>query len=348
VTTNGAARCWGDNGFGQLGDGTTDMRLTPTQVSGLGSGAQHIGTGDDFTCAVVGGGVKCWGLNSAGQLGDGTQTRRLTPVNVTGLSNISTVAAGELHACALSTSGGVKCWGYNFYGQVGDGTRNSRFTPVDMAGATSGVKAISAGRETTCLVDSADKVQCLGDGGYGQMGNGGATIANTSLRAASNLPAATEVRVGQLFVCAAAGAAAYCWGSNDMGQVGDGSQLIFGLVDTFGIFLPTAVQAINYDLVTSQGIAIVIDVSKNYGAPGTLISNTQPLHGSVSCTSVGLCTYTPTVGYAGPDNFLYTLSFGIAQGSNLAAPEAPAAFQITGQAKVLVATKFVFLPSILR
>lgn len=85
---NGAAKCWGNNEFGQLGDGTMANRLTPVDVSGLSAGVASVAAGDtsSHTCAVMlNETVKCWGWNGGGQVGDGTDTHRLTPVDVVGL-----------------------------------------------------------------------------------------------------------------------------------------------------------------------------------------------------------------------------------------------------------------------
>jgi alpha-tubulin suppressor-like RCC1 family protein len=82
TTDTGAAYCWGYNGLGQLGDGTTSDRTSPVAVSG-GLVFQAISAGADHTCGITtSGAMYCWGKNTYGQLGDGTTTNRTTPVVV--------------------------------------------------------------------------------------------------------------------------------------------------------------------------------------------------------------------------------------------------------------------------
>ncbi len=133
LMSTGGVKCWGDNSYSQVGDGTTGgARSTPVDVSGFSGGVKSLAVGDAHVCALTSaGGVKCWGHNDSGQLGDGTTTDRSTPVDVSGLaSGVSAIAAGSYHTCAVLSGGELKCWGGNHYGQLGDGTTTNRLTPV--------------------------------------------------------------------------------------------------------------------------------------------------------------------------------------------------------------------------
>ncbi|MBG0738648.1 hypothetical protein IV500_04335 [Paeniglutamicibacter antarcticus] len=145
---DGTAWCWGNDGKGELGDGTTNNRSRPVKVAGLaGKTITTIASGYGHTCAAADDGVWCWGENSSGQLGDGTTANQSTPVKVTGLNGkkITSLATGYAHTCALS-DGETWCWGFNGFGQLGDGTTTNRSQPVKAAGmAGKSVTALSAG-----------------------------------------------------------------------------------------------------------------------------------------------------------------------------------------------------------
>lgn len=246
VTTLGGLKCWGDNFWGELGDGTTTTRGAPGDVSGLTTGVRSVSAGTQHTCAVTtSGAAKCWGQNQNGQLGNGTTststTSAMSPVDVTGLaSGVVALSAGSGFTCALLDTGGVKCWGGNFSGQLGDGTTTNRPLPTDVVGLSSGVTAISAGGDSACALLSSGTVKCWGDNSTGALGDGG--VVGSSAVPVDTMPLgaeATTVSVGFSFACARlASGGAECWGYNRFGQLGNGS-----LVDSATPVFPTGLSS---------------------------------------------------------------------------------------------------------
>jgi alpha-tubulin suppressor-like RCC1 family protein len=174
LTAAGAAYCWGDNGNGQLGDGTTTQRSSPVLVAG-GVGFAAVSGASYHTCGVTAAGAAyCWGGNVYGALGDGTTTQRLTPVAVAGDViglRFAAVSAGGTHTCGLTTASAAYCWGDNQSGELGDGTTTLRSSPVLVAGGVS-FAAVSAGGYHNCGVAAAGAAYCWGDNYDGQLGDG--------------------------------------------------------------------------------------------------------------------------------------------------------------------------------
>jgi alpha-tubulin suppressor-like RCC1 family protein len=228
LTTGGGVVCWGGNNYGQLGDGTTTNRFTPTAVAGLASGVAAIGAGDYGTCALTtGGAVVCWGHNNYGQLGDGTTTDRGTPVSVVSLeSGVEAIAVGGYHTCALTTGGSVLCWGNNSSGQLGDGTAEQRLTPTAVIGLpiVADVTGVAVGGAHTCAVLAGMGVACWGYNNNGQLGDGTTTSRLTPMPVSSLGGDVAAIAAGDAHACAATGGGGlYCWGKNNYGQIGDGT-----------------------------------------------------------------------------------------------------------------------------
>jgi alpha-tubulin suppressor-like RCC1 family protein len=232
----GAVKCWGENYKGELGNGTTTASSIPVQVTGLTSGVVAIAAGFEHACALTdAGAVKCWGENDHGQIGDDTGIVRHVPVAVTGLSSgIAAIDANGHTTCAVTDAGAAKCWGYNAHGQIGDGTLASRYVPVDVAGLASGVETMAVGVNHTCALTAAGAVQCWGDNGDGQLGDGTTTDHITPAPVSGLASGVADVDSGDMYTCAVTDAGEIqCWGTNSNDQLGNGGggdQLVPGTV----------------------------------------------------------------------------------------------------------------------
>ena len=160
ILDNGAVSCWGYGTYGQLGNGGTSDKTTPTLTSSLGTGrtAVALSSGDYHTCAILdNGAVSCWGNGYYGQLGNGGTSDKTTPTLTSSLGTGRTAVAlssGGYHTCAILDNGAVSCWGYGNHGQLGNGGTSDKSTPT----LTS-----SLGTGRTALLVDGDKD---GDGVY--------------------------------------------------------------------------------------------------------------------------------------------------------------------------------------
>lgn len=228
LTDSGEVKCWGDNAYGQLGDGSNTENDTPVDVVALSSGVVAIAAGYEQTCAITSNGkVKCWGENGSGQLGDGTTTNRSTPVNVVGLpSKVTAIAAGYEHICGLTIDGAVKCWGNNMDGELGDGTNIQRLTPMNVVGLSSEITSIAAGGYHTCALTRGGGIKCWGWNRSGQLGVGTTTDNETPLDVNLLSSGVIAMVAGHYHTCALiSGGRLKCWGKNDSGQLGDGTNI---------------------------------------------------------------------------------------------------------------------------
>lgn len=225
VTSVGAAYCWGDNSLSQLGTGAPSNLTSPTAVSG-GSTFTSLGAGDLHTCGRTNSGVVyCWGLNGDGQLGDLSTINRGSPSLTAGVQAFTSIVAGGNHSCGTVATGTSFCWGLNARGQLGDGGVGGFLRqPTAVVGGQT-FASLAAGDTHSCGLTSSGAAYCWGSNSFGELGDG--TVVDR--------PAPAVVLGGRLFSRLVAGdgftcgvtnsapAAAYCWGRNASGQLGDGS-----------------------------------------------------------------------------------------------------------------------------
>ncbi|MBI2606671.1 MAG: hypothetical protein HYW49_11395 [Deltaproteobacteria bacterium] len=195
---DGTVKCWGYNGYGELGLGDTATRTTPTGPVDLGTGrtAVEIAAGYDFTCALLDSGaagsrVKCWGRNDWGNLGYenttdrggslGTMGDNLPYVSLGTGRTAKHLAVGHLQACAILDNDLVKCWGNNGSGELGLGNTtnygNAAGTmgdnlPYVSLGTGRTATAIAMGANHSCVILDDGGMKCWGYNAYGQLGLG--------------------------------------------------------------------------------------------------------------------------------------------------------------------------------
>jgi alpha-tubulin suppressor-like RCC1 family protein len=298
----GAVMAWGNNLFGQLGNGTTTESDAPVEVQGLSEAATAVAAGGYHGLVLLQSGkVMAWGRGAAGQLGNGTTTDSDVPVEVQGLSEEATaVAAGAEYSLALLKSGKVMAWGENEDGQLGNGTTTDSDVPVEVKGLSAEASAISSGALHAVALLTSGKVMAWGHNGAGELGQGPGTGPETCGSGLGMTPCSTKpLEVSGLSGVSAISAGGadnlalltsgqvMAWGRNDDGQLGDGTST-GPEVCRNGICSAKPVEV--HGLADVKGIASGGDSSYAFGPPPTVIAvkpRKGPANGGTTVTITG-------------------------------------------------------------
>ncbi|GEM_PF-6609847 len=259
VVDSGSAKCWGANYYGQALGSQTDMMgndvdevLTPASPNIPGVGLRTIEAHTQHTCGITTTDeLYCWGYNwivALGSIDPSTTDEVIAPRQYSfgGSSKATAVDTGALHTCAEGTSGALWCWGNAFFSAIGDGSGQAfdYVPPKQVIGFANGFIQVESGgmdendseggasfmHDFSCAIDNAGAAKCWGSDADGELGN--RAMANTdSGNAADSTPQqvyglnqdVTDLALGGAHACAIQNGDIYCWGDNEFGQVGDGT-----------------------------------------------------------------------------------------------------------------------------
>jgi len=228
-STGNALWCWGDNSFGQLGDGTYDSYYAPTRIAGSASWA-NTSTGWYHSCSLkTNATVFCIGDASAGQLGNGSDFTpdppfyvRATPAGDS-TADWTAVTSGAYHSCARRSTGTIWCWGDGYLGQIGTGVFTYSGRPVQADSGTNWA-TLDAGDSHNCAIKTTGTLWCWGDGADYKTGIDTIDGVATPTQVGS-VSTWSKVSAGYRNTCAIrTDTSLWCWGANDQGQLGTPSQ----------------------------------------------------------------------------------------------------------------------------
>ncbi|MET4144345.1 chromosome condensation regulator RCC1 [Arthrobacter sp. UYCo732] len=186
IDTGKKAWCWGNNGSGQLGNGSTTESMVPVAVSG-GHDFTSLTVSPSAVCGIdTANHAWCWGSNGSGQLGIGPTTDTKDPAAVDPETTYSVITAATNNGrsfCAIVTGGAAKCWGENSFGQAQEGSTTPVTSPAPVGGFKA-LRSLSTGISFSCVTDSRSETSCWGHNDAGQAGIGSQTPTAAPVSAA--------------------------------------------------------------------------------------------------------------------------------------------------------------------
>jgi alpha-tubulin suppressor-like RCC1 family protein/endonuclease/exonuclease/phosphatase family metal-dependent hydrolase len=220
--SDGTARCWGRNDYGQIGDGSKVRRDAPAKVTGRGWST--ISTSGASTCGVKQDGTLwCWGLDNYGQLGFGKGAPVTSPRQVGSSKKWAEVSTAWAHSCATRTDGSLWCWGQNLWGQLGIGTVDRLHAKPQRVGTATNWRSVSTGGWHTCAVNEAGAAYCWGHNAFGELGDGTITSRKAPVRVGGG-QTWLQLSTAWAQTCGLTQTGTLlCWGFNRQGQLGDGT-----------------------------------------------------------------------------------------------------------------------------
>jgi alpha-tubulin suppressor-like RCC1 family protein len=267
LTSAGGVLAWGNNTFGEVGDGTTKKRGTPVSVKlPKGTKATAVRAGCDDNIALTrAGAVLAWGLGTQGELGNGKAKSSDVPVEVKlpKDAKVKAISAGCEHNLALTTTGQLYAWGANGDGQLGDGTHKQRRNPVLVklpAGTTATMAA--AGCEHSLALTSTG-LYAWGSNSSGQLGTGDMKNHASPVLIPLLFRGTGPGTITSLFAgCSHSMAlfskgAVLAWGDDSDGQLGDGGST--PSVKPVAVMLPATVTVKSISAGCDDGYALSTD-----------------------------------------------------------------------------------------
>ena len=229
ITVDGCLYMWGDNYYGELGNGTNKNHIKlPIKIM---DNVASVSLGYHHSAAITtDGSLYMWGYNGQGQLGNGTYNDSNVPIKI--MDNVVSVSLGYYHSAAITTDGNLYMWGHNGFSQLGNGKSGYgvyETRPVKIMGD---VVSVSLGYFHSSAITTDGSLYIWGDNTYGQLGNGkgGGDHWKYEEGIDSNVPIkimdnVASVNLGEVHSAAiTTDGSLYMWGENYSGQLGNGKE----------------------------------------------------------------------------------------------------------------------------